>query len=83
MQKNKLPNIYRKDDLPTVAAFKKQRRKIHSTSNKSKEESTKVEESFSYMLENRPMKMYSHHEKNVRAVEFTAERIKFNSNVEI
>ena len=76
-----MPLINKKEEISAIAAFKRHRQKIHSNSKNIKEESTKIEDSFSFVLENRPIKMHSHHEKVMKAIDFTTDRI--NSQIEI
>lgn len=51
--------------------MKKLKNKNHSIKKHSRDESTKVEDSFLFALENRPMKMYSHHDR-MKAHDITA-----------
>ena len=64
-----MPSIgaQQRDQTSALVALRKHKHKIHSKSKHSREESTKIEDSFSFAIENRPMKMHSHHERIIRA----------------
>ncbi len=61
-------------------SYKKQRKKLHSTYKNKKEESTKPEEnSVSFMLDNRQIRMHSYNEKHIKN-EYNSDR-NLNSNL--
>lgn len=67
-------------ELPLLNGYKKQRRRLNSTHKNKKEESTKIEDnSFSFMVDNRQIKMHSFNEKYNRN-DVTSDR-HINSNV--
>ena len=57
----------RQNNVPDsqLHGYKKHRK--HFKSKKKVEESTRIEPSVSFSVQNRPMKFYSHHDKNIRA----------------
>jgi hypothetical protein len=84
MQKEKLPVLNpRKDEgeLPLLNGYKKQRRRLNSTIKQKKEESTKIDDSVSFMLDNRQIKMHSFNEKHSKN-DLTSDR-HINSNADI
>ena len=68
-QKDKLPLLNPKKEepeLPLLNGYKKQRKRLNSTIKQKKEESTKIDDSVSFMLDNRQIKMHSFDQKYVR-----------------
>jgi hypothetical protein len=68
-------------ELPLLNGYRKQRKRLNSTAKHKKEESTKMDDSASFMLDNRQIKMHSFNEKYVRN-DLTSEK-HIASNVEI
>lgn len=68
-------------DLPLLNGYKKQRKRLNSSIKHKKEESTKIDDSVSFMLDNRQIKMHSFNEKHIKN-DLTSDR-HINSNADI
>ena len=71
MQKSKLPNINphksgSQGNAAYLNSYKKYKKNFKHGSKKKIDESTKVQNSVSFSIQNRPMKMHSLQEKNIK-----------------